>query len=137
MAKRLYDDPNDELYDPATAAPPRDSADAVMRDRVRVSTILDSAEGKRNPTLARELALQRGMGADAAVSLLAMVPGNENPLAAAGNPYLQALDKECAIDLGAPVVSALNTREARKAELQKAGRQLSLDRGYSTRGGKA
>jgi hypothetical protein len=123
----MADDPNE----PWPGFHARDSADAVMKDRERCETILSSEHGRRNPTVAHRLAFKDGMAADSAVELLAMIPGAENPAAAAGNPYLAALDREASIDISAPTSGrSLDPREARKAELRQAGKQLGIDRGY-------
>src|ERR1700682_3116613 len=74
------------------AAVSGDTNAAVLSERLRVSAILESPEGKRNPAMATTLALRSSLDAETARSLLATAP--------AANPYLEAMNQQGPINLG-------------------------------------
>jgi hypothetical protein len=84
---------------------------AVLSERLRVSAILESAEGRRNPAMAQQLALYTSLDVDTARGLLATAP--------ASNPYLDAANRQCPIDIGA-TVETFNSdpRAARLKEIE-------------------
>jgi hypothetical protein len=59
---------------------------AVLSERLRISAILESPEGRRNPGMAAEFALRTALDADTAKALLSQAP--------AANPYLAAMDAQ-------------------------------------------
>lgn len=61
----------------------------LKRKRLRISSILESSEGKRNPAMAQKLALYSALDAETAKSILAEAP-------TAANPYLQAMEANLA-----------------------------------------
>jgi hypothetical protein len=65
---------------------------AVLSERLRVSAILESAEGKRNPAMANQLALRTSLDAEAARGILAQAPSS--------NPYLDSMSRQGPINLG-------------------------------------
>src|ERR1700733_13436050 len=74
------------------AAVSGDTNAAVLSERLRVSAILESAEGKRNPAMAQELALRSSLDVDTARAILGKAP--------ASNPYLAAMQTQGPINLG-------------------------------------
>jgi hypothetical protein len=50
-----------------------DTNAAVLNERMRIAAIVESAEGKRNPELATELALRSSLDVDTARALLSKV----------------------------------------------------------------
>ena len=99
---------------------------AVLSERLRVSAILESAEGKRNPAMATELALRTNLDVDTARSLLAKAP--------AANPYTAAMDREGVVNLNAATAdfSAPDPKEARKKELAESMASFNAGRGYKS-----
>lgn len=93
-----------------TEVPGRDNA-AVLSERMRVSAIIESAEGRRNPAMATELALRTSLDVEQAKGLLAKAP--------AANPYTAAMDREGPVGLNAATAdfSPADPKEARKREL--------------------
>src|SRR5258708_26173566 len=69
-----------------------DANAAVLSERLRISSILESPEGKRNPSLAQELALRSSLEVDVARSILGKAP--------ASNPYLDAMAQQGPISIG-------------------------------------
>lgn len=67
-------------------APRNNLNSALLADRLRISNILESKEGLRNPKMARELALRMGTDAETARRLLAQAP--------AENPFVEAMARE-------------------------------------------
>lgn len=99
---------------------------AVLSERLRVAAILESPEGKRNPTMAAELALRTSLDAEQARAILAQAP--------AANPYLAALDKEGPIGIDAETSSfGEDARAARKKEISQSAKAYNASRGYGTR----
>jgi hypothetical protein len=65
---------------------------AILSERLRVSAILESPEGRRNVPMAQELALRSSLDVDTARAILGK--------ASASNPYLDAANRQCPINLG-------------------------------------
>jgi hypothetical protein len=65
---------------------------AVLSERLRVSAILESAEGKRNPALSQELALRSSLDVETARAILGKAP--------AANPFTAAMALLGPINLG-------------------------------------
>ncbi|MEW6395295.1 MAG: hypothetical protein AB1582_12160 [Pseudomonadota bacterium] len=63
---------------------------AAFSERARISAILESPEGKRNPELAAELALRSPLDVENAKSILAKAP--------TANPYVAAMNEQGPID---------------------------------------
>jgi hypothetical protein len=87
---------------------------AVLSERLRVSAILESAEGKRNPAMAQELALRSSLDVETARSILRTAP--------ASNPYLAAMQTQGPINLGDGIGANVETfvndpRAARMKEI--------------------
>jgi len=74
------------------AAVSGDTNAAVLSERLRVSAILESAEGKRNPAMANQLALRTSLDAETARGILAQAPSS--------NPYLDAMNRQGPINIG-------------------------------------
>lgn len=91
------------------AAVSGDTNSAVLSERMRVSAILESPEGKRNPTMATELALRTPLDAEQARAILAQAP--------AANPYLAAMAKEGPLGIEAETVNM--TEDAKSARLKE------------------
>lgn len=103
------------------AAVTGDDNAAVASERLRISAILESAEGKRNPTMAQKLALYSPLDAETAKNILASAP--------AANPYLAAMDREGPIGLNAPVADFANDpKAARLKEIEQAVRLSNNER---------
>lgn len=100
---------------------------AVLSERLRVSSILESAEGKRNPAMATELALRTSLDVETARSILKTAP--------AANPYTAAMDREGAVNLNAATAdfSAPDAKEARKKELAESVASFNAERGYTSK----
>src|SRR5262245_21572316 len=83
---------------------------AVLSERLRVAAIVESAEGKRNPAMANELALRTSMDVETAKRLLASAP--------ASNPYIEYMNREGPVNISAATAnfSAPDPKEARKKE---------------------
>jgi hypothetical protein len=74
---------------------------AVLSERLRVSAILESAEGKRNPAMANQLALRTTLDAETARSILAQAPSS--------NPYLDAMSRQGPINIGDGIGATVET----------------------------
>lgn len=105
------------------------SAEVVMEERARIAAILESPEGKRNPSAAMEFALRSDMKPDQANAILGQLP--------AANPYLEAMKAEViGIMPGSTTAEALGmtteggAKEARLAELQQAANSVNTAKGY-------
>ena len=98
---------------------------AVLSERLRVSAILESAEGKRNPAMATELALRTSLDVETARGILKTAP--------AANPYTAAMDREGVVNLNAATTdfSAPDPKEARKKELAESVASFNAERGYT------
>jgi hypothetical protein len=78
---------------PTVAAVRGDDNAAVLTERMRISAIIESPEGKRNPAMANKLALYSSLDVETAKSILGT--------AAPATPYLAAMDREGPIGLSA------------------------------------
>lgn len=98
---------------------------AVLSERLRISQITESPEGKRNPAMATELALRTSLDVETARSLLAKAP--------AANPYTAAMDREGIVNLNAATAdfSTPDPKEARKKELAESVASFNAERGYT------
>jgi hypothetical protein len=97
------------------AAVSGDTNAAVLSERMRVSAILESAEGKRNPKMAQHLALRSTLDAEIARSILAESPSS--------NPYLDAMSRQGPINIGDGIGANVETfvndpRAARLKEIE-------------------
>lgn len=109
------------------AAVSGDTNSAVLSERVRVAAILESAEGKRNPAMATELALRTPLDAEQARAILATAP--------AANPYIAAMDRFGLADIESPSVDVSgDPKAARLAEI-KENMAAFNDRRRHSRGG--
>lgn len=100
---------------------------AVLSERLRVSAILESAEGKRNPALAQELALRSSLDVDTARGILGKAP--------AANPYIEAMNREGSINLGDGTGAAVATftndpKAARLKEIEQSVEHFNESRGH-------
>jgi hypothetical protein len=95
---------------------------AIASERLRISSILESPEGQRNPKMAQKLALYSSLDVETAKSILADAP--------AANPYLAAMDKEGATGISAASSGGLNTdpKTARLAEIAESVKALNNER---------
>jgi hypothetical protein len=96
------------------AAVSGDTNAAVLSERLRVSAILESAEGRRNPILAQELSLRSSLDVDTARAILGKAP--------AANPYIEAANLQCPVNLGDGIGATVETfnsdpKAARMAEI--------------------
>ncbi|MCK1611040.1 MULTISPECIES: hypothetical protein [unclassified Bradyrhizobium] len=97
---------------------------AIAADRRRVADILESPEGKRNPSMAQKLALYSVLDAETARSILAEAP--------AANPYLQAMDREGPLGLGAATVDISGDPvAARRKEIEASAAAFNAERGFT------
>jgi hypothetical protein len=98
------------------AAVSGDTNAAVLSERLRVSAILESAEGRRNPAMAQELALRSSLDVETARSILGKAP--------AANPFTEAMALLGPINLGdggigaAPATFTNDSKAARLAEIK-------------------
>jgi hypothetical protein len=97
------------------AAVSGDTNAAVLSERLRVSAILESAEGRRNPSMAQELALRTALDAESARSILARAP--------AANPFTEAMSRQGPIGIGDGIGANVETfnsdpRTARLKEIE-------------------
>jgi hypothetical protein len=110
------------------AAVSGDTNAAVLSERLRVSAILESPEGKRNPAMANQLALRTTLDAETARSILAQAPSS--------NPYLDAMSRQGPINLGegiganvATFDSADSAKSARLKEIEQSVGVFNESRG--------
>lgn len=94
-----------------TATIPGALSAALAVERLRISSIMESPEGLRNPDAARQLALHSTMEVASAISFLKTVP--------ASNPYLTAMEAHGPIDIGGPSLGAPISTDARAARLEE------------------
>lgn len=105
------------------AAVSGDTNAAVLSERMRVSAILESPEGKMNPELAAELALRTALDVDSAKAILGRAP--------AANPYLAAMDREGPIGLSAATADFSNDpKAARLKEIEQSVGNFNAEKGY-------
>ncbi len=86
---------------------------AVLSERLRVSAILESAEGKRNPAMANRLALYTDLDPETARDILAHAPSS--------NPYLDAMSRQGPINIGDGIGATVETftNDPRAARLKE------------------
>ena len=97
---------------------------AIASDRLRIAAILESPEGKRNPSMAQKLALYSVLDAETARSILAEAPP--------ANPYLQALEREGPLGLGAAMVDISgDPKAARLKELSTVAEAFNAEKGWT------
>lgn len=111
------------------AAVSGDTNAAVLSERMRVSAILESPEGRRNPAMAQRLALYSPLAVEIAKSILAEAPS--------ANPYLDAMALQGPLNLGdgtGSTIASFNTAEsakaARLAEIRAGAKIFNESRGY-------
>jgi hypothetical protein len=112
------------------AAVSGDTNAAVLSERMRVSAILESAEGRRNPKMAQHLALRSTLDAETARSILA-----ESPSA---NPYLDAMSRLGPINIGDGIGTHVETfnsdpRAARLKEIEGSMKAFNADKNGTAR----
>jgi hypothetical protein len=98
---------------------------AVLSERLRVSAILESAEGKKNPTMAQELALRSSLDVETARRILAQAPSS--------NPYLDAMNRQGPINIGDGIGATVETftndpRAARLKEIEVSVAAFNADK---------
>jgi hypothetical protein len=103
---------------------------AVLSERLRVSAILESAEGKRNPAMAQELALRSSLDVDTARAILGKAP--------AANPFTEAMSRLGPINIGDGIGSNLESfvndpRAARLKEIEVSVKAFNDSNNGSTR----
>jgi hypothetical protein len=97
---------------------------SVLSERMRVSQIIESPEGRKNPELAAELALRTPLDAEAARALLARAP--------ASNPYLAAMNREGPVSIDAATADFTNDpKAARLKEISEGVKAFNASRGYT------
>lgn len=97
---------------------------SVLSERLRVSAILESPEGKLNPELARELALRSTLDAETARAILSKAP--------ASNPYLAAMAKEGPVSIDAATADFSNDpKVARQREIADGMKSFNIGMGYT------
>jgi hypothetical protein len=97
------------------AAVSGDTNAAMLSERLRVSAILESAEGKRNPAMAQELALRSSLDVETARNILGKAP--------AANPFTEAMSRQGPINIGDGIGANVETfnsdpRAARMKEIE-------------------
>lgn len=108
------------------AAVSGDTNAAVLSERMRIAAIVESAEGRKNPELASELALRSALDVDSARAILAKAPG--------ANPYLAAMAKEGPVGLAADTADFTNDpRAARLKEIEQSMAAFNAANGYTKR----
>jgi hypothetical protein len=95
---------------------------AVIAERIRISSILESPEGRRNVPLAQELALRSSIDVETARSILSKAPSD--------NPYISAMNREAVIDVGGMAATDLggDKRAARLKEIEGSMEAFNADR---------
>jgi hypothetical protein len=102
---------------------------AVLSERLRVSAILESAEGRRNPSMAQELALRSSLDVDTARAILGKAP--------AANPFTEAMALLGPINLGdggigaAPATFTNDPKAARLKEIEVSVGAFNVSNGYA------
>jgi hypothetical protein len=87
----------------------------LAAERLRVSAILESDEGKARPLLAAELALRSPMSSDAAIALLSKA-APESRHASAAESFVRALQAEA---IGLTVLGAEPVADAKEKRLRE------------------
>ncbi|MGA2494257.1 MAG: hypothetical protein ABSF67_15145 [Roseiarcus sp.] len=101
------------------AVSPRNLEQLLAAERMRVSAILESEEGRKRPALAMELALRSPMSVDAATALLSKA-AVESRNASAAEAFARALSAEAigVTSLGADTIGG-DVKEKRIAEIKR------------------
>lgn len=106
----------------------------IADERARVSQIMSAPAAADRPQMAAKL-VARGVDAETAVDLLSTAPAEKAAAAAPTAPAAANRSVEALLAGAAPQVRAeeveTDPKAARLAELQKAGRTLSVSRGYT------
>jgi hypothetical protein len=102
---------------------------AVASERLRVIAILESAEGRRNPAMANQLALRTSLDAEAARGILAQAPSS--------NPYLDAMSVQGPINIGDGIGASVETftndqRATRLKEIEVGMKAFNDDKSGNT-----
>src|SRR5258708_14926293 len=86
---------------------------AVLSERLRVSAILESPEGRKNPAMANQLALRTPLDAETARGILAQAP--------AANPFTEAMSRLGPINIGEGIGGNVETfsNDPRAARLKE------------------
>jgi hypothetical protein len=103
------------------------SNEATLNERLRISAILESAEGTSRPRAARELALRSDMSPEQAVDLLKTMQPD--------NPFMAAMNAEGRIGIepqapGANGSALSDPKAARLAEIGSSMKHYNGVRGY-------
>lgn len=102
-----------------------DANAAVLSERLRVSAILESGEGRRNPALAQELALRTALDAETARGILAKSPS--------ANPFTEAMDRLGPTNIDANVADFnSDPKAARLKEIEVSVKAFNDDRRGNT-----
>lgn len=99
---------------------------AVLSERLRISAILESAEGLRNPAMAQKLALYSSLDAETAKGILSTAP--------ASNPFTEAMNALGPINLGGgATVETFNSnpKAARLKEIEGSMAAFNASNGYT------
>ena len=97
---------------------------AIANERLRIASIIDSPEGKRNPAMANKLALYSSLDAETARDLLASAPP--------ANPYIAAMEQQGPIGLNAAVTEiAGDAKAARLAEIKESVAAFNKEKGFA------
>jgi hypothetical protein len=107
------------------AAVSGDTNAAVLSERLRVSAILESVEGKKNPGMAQELALRSSLDVETARRILAQAP--------AANPFTEAMSRLGPINIGDGIGTNVETfnsdpRAARLKEIEGSMQAFNADK---------
>ena len=114
-------------------AAPKTEAQIIAGERLRILSIVESAEGQRAPKSAFKLAVNSNLSVAMAVDMLKGFP--------AENPFMEAMQSEGPMGLGGNFASADkfvsgDPKELRKAELALAATAHNASRGYNAPGAK-
>lgn len=112
------------------AAVSGDANAAVLNERLRIHAILESAEGKRNPAMAQELALRTTLDAETARNILGKAP--------AANPFTEAMSRQGPINIGDGIGANVETfvndpRAARLKEIEVSVAAFNADKNGTAR----
>lgn len=105
-----------------------DAAAAVVKDRLRVLSILESNEAKRDPAMAMRLALRTSIPADEALIVLSR--------SAVNNPYTAAMAREGEINIEASAANfaPADPDVARAVEIAEAAHSVNIANGTVAKG---
>jgi hypothetical protein len=101
-------------------------AEIIAAERLRISAIMESDAGKRNPKAALKLALFSDMSAAMIGDMLAGLPVE--------SPFVAAMDREGVIGIHGPIGAAPSgdAKSTRLQELKRAAASHSIAHGYTT-----